>query len=639
MPGNANPPFPPGLPVNPFHPPGQAPVAQDDLFDSIDEDSDLDGNLFADNGAGEDSDPNGDQFFITAVNGQPVTFGVPILVESEVEGRQAELTVSADGSFTLDPVDEFNSLALGDTNTIAFTYTISDGQFSDTATVSVPVDGVNDAPMLLGSVAEAVEGGDPVAVDLSALGSDIDTDDSGATLTYAIVGDPSEGSASIDGTTLTFDPGADFQDLDDGESRDVVIQVQATDSHDEPSNVADITVTVAGVTSGIDVLIANTSGPNKLLRGDGSGNFVVSDLNGGALTSAHIALGDVDGDGDLDALIANAGYGEIDGNIDESGAPNQLLLNDGSGDFVVSDLPGGELTSAYIALGDVDGDGDLDALVANLDTTEGEEGAPNQLLINDGSGNFVASELLGGELNSAVIALGDMDGDGDLDAVVGNLRHSIDEDAFTQLLTNDGSGNFTASDLPGGNVESGSIAIGDVDGDGDLDVLLANAFGTNQLLTNDGTGNFTASELDGGARNSIKVALGDVDGDGDLDAVITNGGGDPNQLLINDGNGDFAASDFLSPDNAVTSGVALGDIDGDGDLDTLIADFFPDAVELWINDGSGDFAAAPNAFVIVDGFSVALGDVDGIGAVDANGFPNINQDGLLPDAPAPDVIA
>lgn len=157
MPGNANPPFPPNLPVDPFNPPGQAPpLAVDDLDLSVDEDSlvELDENGFMifftfedftilDN----DRDPNGDPLTITEFNGGLVSFGVPIEVESE-GGRTAFLilddgNISANGAISLWGAD-FNSLGDGETDTIEFTYTISDGTNSDTATVRVTVQGQDE---------------------------------------------------------------------------------------------------------------------------------------------------------------------------------------------------------------------------------------------------------------------------------------------------------------------------------------------------------------------------------------------------------------------------------------------------------------------------------------------------------------
>jgi VCBS repeat-containing protein len=92
--------------------------------------------------------------------------------------------------------------------------------------VTVTVTGTNDAPEL-------------------AIGADIDSDDDGGSLTYTVTTPPAEGSASITGTTLAFAPGEDFQDLAQGETRDVTIRVSATDARGETAE-ADVTVTVTG---------------------------------------------------------------------------------------------------------------------------------------------------------------------------------------------------------------------------------------------------------------------------------------------------------------------------------------------------------------------------------------------------------
>ena len=84
-----------------------------------------------------------------------------------------------------------------------------------------------------------------MTLDLSVLGSDVNSDDTGASLTYSLVGAASEGSASISGAILTFDPGAAFQDLAAGETREFVLGVQAVDSHGAATN-GQVTVTVQG---------------------------------------------------------------------------------------------------------------------------------------------------------------------------------------------------------------------------------------------------------------------------------------------------------------------------------------------------------------------------------------------------------
>ena len=131
-----------------------------------------------------------------------------------------------------------------------------------------------------------------------------------------------------------------------------------------------------------------------------------------------------------------------------------------------------------------------------------------------------------GNSNSISVALGDLDGDGDLDAMVAN--------GFQQrpntVWTNDGTGTFTNSGQALGNNTSISVALGDLDGDGDLDAMVANYGQPNTVWTNDGTGTFTNSGQALGNSNSLSVALGDLDGDGDLDAMVGNNGGSQHRL-------------------------------------------------------------------------------------------------------------
>ncbi|MDP6352214.1 MAG: FG-GAP-like repeat-containing protein, partial [Alphaproteobacteria bacterium] len=96
----------------------------------------------------------------------------------------------------------------------------------------------------------------------------------------------------------------------------------------------------------------------------------------------------------------------------------------------------------------------------------------------------------------------------DLDLFIVNFNEP------NQILTNDGDGNFTAADAPDGARNSQGVALGDLDGDGDLDIFVANSGQPNQILTNDGNRNFTAADAPGGAHDSRDVALGDLDGDG-----------------------------------------------------------------------------------------------------------------------------
>ena len=306
--------------------------------------------------------------------------------------------------------------------------------------------------------------------------------------------------------------------------------------------------------------------------------------------SRDIALGDVDGDGDLDALVANT-----------TNQGNRVWLNNGSGTFSDAGQSLGNYGSIGIALGDVDGDGDLDALVANF--SQG-----NRVWINNGSGAFSDAGQSLGNHNSFGLALGDVDGDGDLDAVVANRLQG------NRVWLNNGSGAFSDAGQSLGNYFSLDVALGDIDADGDLDAVVANRNQANRVWLNNGSGAFSNAGQSLGNHNSRGIALGDVDADGDLDAIVANFS-QGNRVWLNNGSGAFSdAGQSLGNQNSY--GLALGDVDGDGDLDALVANY-NQGNRVWLNNGSGAFSDAGRSLGNNNSAGIVLGDVDGDGDLDA----------------------
>ncbi len=303
----------------------------------------------------------------------------------------------------------------------------------------------------------------------------------------------------------------------------------------------------------------------------GSGLFIQSSNSLGGSTSQSVSLGDVDGDGDLDAFVTNWSQA------------NRVWLNGGSGTFSLSGNSLGSSSSTVVSLGDVDGDGDLDAFGA----VDGDPGKPNRVWLNGGSGTFsLSGNSLGGS-RSYGVSLGDVDGDGDLDAFVANRTEP------NRVWLNDGSGAFSDSGNSLGSSSSMGVSLGDMDGDGDLDAFVANDSQPNRVWLNDGSGVFSDSGNSLGGSRSVGVSLGDVDGDGDLDAFVANDNSyysaQPNLIWLNGGSGTFSLSGNSLGDSE-SNAVSLGDVDGDGDLDAFVAnDSQPNRV--WLNtplDTDGD---------------------------------------------------
>jgi hypothetical protein len=322
-----------------------------------------------------------------------------------------------------------------------------------------------------------------------------------------------------------------------------------------------------------------------------------------------LAWGDVDGDGDLDLAVGNGGK-------DGAMQSNQLYLNDGTGGLTLSAWAPDPGYTEIIAWGDLDGDGDLDLVVGNQHN-------PNQLYLNDGTGGLTLSAWAPDARHTTSLAWGDVDGDSDLDLSVGN------NDQPNQLYLNDGSGSLTLSSWAPITSTTNSLAWGDVDGDGDLDLAVGNGchdydpntchasqayLNVNGMLQNNPA--WTADTAYTFYTNS--VAWGDVDNDGDLDLAVGNGcyiyNCRTNQLYLNQTS--LLAPNAWAPTSS-TYNLAWGDVDSDGDLDLAVGNFnHPN--QLYLNNGRGDLTLlSPSPFITTPQTnSLAWGDVDGDGDLD-----------------------
>lgn len=392
-----------------------------------------------------------------------------------------------------------------------------------------------------------------------------------------------------------------------------------------------------------------------------------------------VALIDFDRDGDLDVYLVQGR--SFDPTV--PGPSDRLYRNDGGLRFTdVTDAAGIASFSDYgmgAAVGDFDGDGWDDIYVTNL--------GPNRLLRNDRHGGFVDVTAAAGvddDRMSLPATFFDMDADGDLDLFVGAYLQwslalhkpcrsnasaldycspKVFRPEVDRLFENLGDGTFRNVTIASGMNTAFGPALGvvaaDLDGDGRLDLYVANDGAANQLWLNQGGGRFrnealiagVALNMDGLAEASMGIDAGDADGDGDTDLFMTHLSGETNTLYVNAGDGFFddrsATTGMATPSAPLTGfGTRFIDYDGDGDLDVFVTnggvmliseqlargDDMPLRMPslLLQNDGSGRFAdvtaaAGPALTELRIGRGLATGDLDDDGDPDlivtSNGGP------------------
>lgn len=360
----------------------------------------------------------------------------------------------------------------------------------------------------------------------------------------------------------------------------------------------------------------NNNGSTNFYLNNGSGIFTEAEDVPFEDIQGSVAFSDIDDDGDADLFML--------GFNNESERIARLYLN--NGDLGFSENVGTSLIGSYngsVTFEDVDLDGDQDLFITG--TAPDQSSVHSRLYLNDGTGAYTERSNSIADVRLGSVDFGDVDGDGDGDLLITGFLNSVQ---IARLYINLGNANFAqVTGTPFEAVYFSDAAFEDIDNDGDLDVLLSGANSSNlpvtKLYTNNGSGMFT--EVSGTAFEAVSesaISFTDVDGDGDSDVFIAGLATSVRvtKLYNNDGNGVFTEV-AGTPFDGVTSGsINAADFDGDGYKDVLITGQNGNATsnriaKLFTNNGSGLFTEIST---VIEGFnrSASVADVDGDGDPD-----------------------
>ncbi len=319
------------------------------------------------------------------------------------------------------------------------------------------------------------------------------------------------------------------------------------------------------------------------------GNFSLVDYGSVADESQWgMSIGDIANDGHKD-MICGGSYDGV-----------HYLRIGSIGNSTVGDLNNGSMYMQCNNMADINNDGDLDFFACH------DDAAPRQW-INDGSGNLTYADVISYATTPPSDMSGnygsvwsDFDNDGDVDLYIAKCRQGVNDQQdprrWNRLFVNNGNGTYTDMAATYGvqvKYQSWSADLGDINNDGDMDLVITNHDHTIQLFENDGTGNFTEITTGSGLEITgffLQSKFVDFDNDGFIDLLVSGG---IERFFRNDGDNTFTEMTGVFPSPKAMHSFATGDLNNDGFID-VFANYgsgyvtpdlnHPD--RLWMNNGN-----------------------------------------------------
>ena len=520
----------------------QAPVAGNDTL-STDEDTVGAANLFA-----NDSDPDLDTITVTLVNGSAANVGTAITVGSGL------LTVTSAGAASFDPNGAYESLGASASGSASFTYTISDGLVTDSATVSITIAGVNDAPV---AVADPLVTSQDTAGTITAMTNDTDAD-SGDTLTVSAVTQGSNGAVTFSGGAVTYTPTSGFvgsdsfgytvSDGNGGTDAGGLVTVTVTNVNDAPIANADaFTIAEDAGASTVDVVL-NDSDPDgttpslSAVTQGTSGSVAMS--SGNAVYTPNLNFNGTD----------TFTYSITDGSLTDTATVTVTVTAVNDAPIAVADAFTVNEDAAAAAFTVIGNDTDVDAGTTLSLSSVGTPSIGGSAQVSGNQISYAPGLNVNGTETVTYIV-----SDGSAGQATGTVTFTITAQNDAPVAVNDTL--TTSQDV------SGTINAVNNDTDVDLDTLFVSAVSTATSGSTSFTGGTVTYTPNTGfvGTDSFTYTVSDGDGGTDTGTVSVNVNN------VNDAPVAVADSTSTPEDTAVTLNVITNDTDADGDTLSLLS--------------------------------------------------------------------